>query len=41
MTTTAIQQMVISSKWKNWSPQEEKDDVECSFLSSQFWKVLT
>ncbi len=38
---TPIQQMIVSSKWKNWMCSNEKEDVECAFLSNQFWELLT
>ncbi len=31
----------MSSEWKNWICSNEKEDVECAFLSNQFWKSLT
>jgi len=31
----------VSSEWKNWICSNEKEDVECAFLSNQFWKSLT
>ncbi len=38
---TPIQQMIVSSKWKNWMCSNEKEDVECACLNNQFWKLLT
>ncbi len=37
---TPIQQMIMSSKWKKWMCLDEKKNVECAFLSNQFWEVL-
>ncbi len=36
-----VQQMIVSSEWKNWMCLGEKKDVECAFFSNQFWKLLT
>jgi hypothetical protein len=33
--------MIVSSKWKNWMCSNEKEDVQCAFLSNRFWKLLT
>jgi len=31
-----IQQMIVSSKWKNWMCSDEKEEVESTFLSNRF-----
>jgi len=36
-----IHQTIVNSEWKNSMCSNEKKDVECAFLSNQFWKLLT
>ncbi len=37
---TPIQQMIVSSKWKNWMCSNEKEDVECEFFEQSILEII-